>query len=49
MNFIYNIPKAYPKKSCNKLIDWFEANINIAAYQNLDDLNIPKTFDQCNF
>jgi prolyl 4-hydroxylase len=45
MNFIYNIPKAYPKKSCNKLIDWFEANINIAAPgmvgdKKLNDLEI---------
>ena len=30
MNFIHNIPKAYPKKSCEKLINWFEENINTA-------------------
>ena len=45
MNFIYNIPKAYPQKSCNKLIDWFEKNIDIATPgtsegKKLNDLEI---------
>ena len=31
MNFIHNIPKAYSKNSCIKLINWFEENINIAV------------------
>lgn len=26
MNFIHKIPKAYSKKSCDKLINWFEKN-----------------------
>ena len=30
MNFIYDVPKAYSKKSCDKLIDWFEKNNSIA-------------------
>ena len=45
MNFIHHISKAYPKKSCNKLIDWFEENIDIAApgmaaNKELNDLEI---------
>ena len=45
MNFIYNIPKAYSKKSCDKIIDWFEKNISIAApgtdgNKKLDNLEI---------
>ena len=31
MNFIHSIPKAYPKKSCDKLINWFEENIDTAT------------------
>jgi len=31
MNFIHYIPKAYPKKSCNNLINWFEENIDTAT------------------
>ena len=45
MNFIYNIPKAYPQKSCKKLIDWFEKNIDsatpgTAGNKKLNDLEI---------
>ena len=47
MNFIHHISKAYPKKSCDKLINWFEENIDNATpgtsgekHQELDDLEI---------
>jgi prolyl 4-hydroxylase len=30
MNFIHTIPKAYSKKSCTQLINWFENNIDKA-------------------
>tara|TARA_R100001163_G_C4961594_1_gene125205 strand:- start:123 stop:674 length:552 start_codon:yes stop_codon:yes gene_type:complete len=30
MNFIHKIPKAYSKDSCNKLIKWFEKNMDKA-------------------
>ena len=50
MNFIHHIPKAYPKKSCNNLINWFEENIELASpgtsgekFTTLDDLEIPLT------
>lgn len=32
MNFIHKVPKAYPKNSCNKLIKWFEENIDKAQF-----------------
>ena len=45
MNFIHKIPKAYSKTCCNKLINWFEENINLAipgtaGNKELDDLEI---------
>ena len=47
MNFIHHISKAYPKKSCDKLINWFEENIDDATpgtagekNTELDDLEI---------
>ena len=45
MNFIHTIPKAYSKKSCAQLINWFEENTSIAAPgmagdKKLNDLEI---------
>lgn len=45
MNFIHHVANAYPKKSCEKLIEWFEQNIDnakpgFAGNKNLKDLEI---------
>jgi len=40
MNFIYKIPKAYSKKSCNKLIQYFEDNTHLAAPGGAGEKNI---------
>ena len=48
MNFIHTIPKAYSKKSCAQLINWFEKNIDkaepgTAGKLKLKDLEIAIT------
>tara|TARA_R110000824_G_C14857832_1_gene640817 strand:+ start:47 stop:589 length:543 start_codon:yes stop_codon:yes gene_type:complete len=40
MNFIYKIPKAYSKNSCNKLINWFEEHIDEAKPGGAEDKKI---------
>tara|TARA_R110000822_G_scaffold59522_1_gene148505 strand:- start:81 stop:623 length:543 start_codon:yes stop_codon:yes gene_type:complete len=40
MNFIHKISKAYPKKSCVKLINWFEDNVNLAVQGGAEDKKI---------
>tara|TARA_R100001509_G_scaffold157665_2_gene122008 strand:+ start:165 stop:728 length:564 start_codon:yes stop_codon:yes gene_type:complete len=36
MNFIHKVSKAYPKKSCVNLINWFEDNTNLAVQGGSD-------------
>ena len=47
MNFIHRIPKAYSHSSCNKLINWFEKNIDKSfigktgeGIENINDLEL---------
>jgi hypothetical protein len=48
LKLIHRIPKLYPKESCDKLINYFEDNINLSAKgtygdKELDNLEIPIT------
>ena len=47
MNFIHKIPKAYSKDSCNKLIKWFEKNMDKAKPGKTGDQDELKNLEIC--